>query len=247
MNLNLAKSWFLLLPALALAPATGSPGPAPTPQGGTPPPVLFYWSCPVVEAVESEAWSLVIQMENHMAMNHLDDYAARVFTEGFGETRTVHWFAPFESLAERIRVEEVVSADEGWQALLDRREGLFDLERLQLRHLVHLGGLAPKKTPKPWRWMQTTHSLPSKRVRAERFARDVADYLEATYDEIDAHVYTADFQEPSAIYWMIDFDSPVEWTAFRARLQGDDAYLDLFDRAEGLFLEDRTTEMIIVD
>jgi len=238
MNLNLWKSLGLALAALSAAP---------TPQEGAPPPVVYYWFNPVLEGAEDTAWPLVIQMENHMGMNHLDDYAARVFTEGFEEEQNVHWFVPFESLGEWHRASQVINKDEGWQALLDRQAGVFDLERSRELLLVHLGGLPPKKTPKPWRWLQTTHSLPSKRPQAERFARDVANYLEATYEGIDAHVYTADFDDPSAIFWMIDFDIPVKWTTFRAKLQGDDAYLELFERAEGLFLEDRTTEVIIVD
>ena len=245
MNLNLWKSPAPVLAALAALSA--APSPAPCPQEPEYPPVLFYWINPTLEEAQDTAWPLVRQMENHMRVNHFEDYPARVFTEAWGAERTVHWFVPFADLADRFRVEPIVHGDEGWKALLARQEGAFDLEQARSYYLVHLGGLAPKKSPRQRRWLRITYSAPTKMPLAERFVRDVMNHLEASYDGIDAHAYTADFQDPSAIFWMIDYDTPESWTAFRAKLQADDAYVEMFERAEGLFLEDRTSEVMIRD
>ena len=240
MNLDLGKSAALTLAALAALPA-----PEPTPQAAELQPVLYYWEGSPLEGVEGDAWALVTQMENHFRANYFESSPVRVFTEAFEPERTAHWFVPHESVAQIATVRPLLEEDEGWGALVQRQAQLFDVGTSTL--LFHLGGLPPKKAPKAFRWLQVTHSPLTKMPLAERHARRVVEHLEAGYSEIDAHAYTSDLADRTAIYWMVDFDSVVEWSAFRLELQRDDEYIELFEAADGLFIEERTTDTMIRD
>lgn len=242
MNLNLLK-----ISGSTLALLSAAPAPEPVPRNAEPPPVLYYWHGTPVAGREDEAWTVVIRLENHFQANYLERAPVRVFTPAFGEQSSAHWFIPYADVVRGEEMGEVLSQDEGWRALMAQRAELLRTAENTGTFLFHLGGLPPRKAPKPYRWLQVTHSPLTKMPLAERLARRVVDHLEASYDQIDAHAYTSDMTDRGAIYWMVDFNNLAEWSSFRAELQRDDAYVEMFAEAEGLFFEDRTTDAMLRD
>ena len=175
--------------------------------------------------------------------NH-PDARLRILTNSFTKNDTVHWFMEHEGLTARMQFERELETDRGWDAIMEEAAQNFDLENDFIVSLFPLGGAGLDDRSKPVRQLRVTHSSPERTLAAQRFARRVVEYLEATYEAVDARAYSADFSSPGTIYWMVDYENPSTWESIRGALLEDDAYSELLEGGEGLFLEESTVQMM---
>ena len=66
--------------------------------------------------------------------------------------------------------------------------------------------------------------------------------MSTKYDGLQVRTFSADFQEPGVIYWFFDYSGAnVGWETIRLRLLKDEEYIQMYEGAEGLFLDEETT------
>jgi hypothetical protein len=229
---------------LVLASATRPEGTAARASDSLP--ILFYWTQPYVEGQEGQARTLMWQVEAHINANYADSVHVAVFEDIFGGG-TFHYFNKLADLPSAWELGDVLTRDEGWNALTERAETLFDERAAWRGNLFPLAGAPFPPTPRPYRWLRVTRTHRSKLPLAQRFAARVVEHLEARYPEIDARAYSADLHDPGAIYWMFDYDDLAAWESVRARMLADDDYVALYEGADDLFIEEETKEWMIVD
>jgi hypothetical protein len=207
-------------------------------QEPEPRPVLFYREIPVVEGHWEDALELWSRHGAHFGANYHDDQFG-ASTEG-----VLRAFVVYPSYQESLETAAELAVDEGWQALQELgRDTLLEERSL---HLFPLGGADfDGFFEDSLAVLRVTRSPFSKVPEARNFARRVADHLEATYPGMDASTYSADLDDPTAIYWIFDHRDLAAWEHVRTLLVDDEIYLDLYREAEGLFLDDETTEVRI--
>ena len=237
--LGLALVAPLALGPLTLVAAT-APGARSGPQAQAQP-VLLYWSASLIPDSDAAPTEFLVRIMKHMRTAH-PDASLRVLTDAFGANKTIHWFAEQESLSARMQLEQELDADREWLALIEEAGEIFETDTLH--NLFPLGGAAVTDWSKPVRQLWITRSPPDRVHAARRHARQVVEYLEANYDAVDARAYAPDMVEPGTIYWMVDYESTDTWEALRTELLVDDAYAELFEGVEGMFLEGSKNELL---
>ncbi len=75
-----------------------------------------------------------------------------------------------------------------------------------------------------------------------KYPKRVADHLESHYEGLDASAYSAAVDDPAAIYWIFEYTDHAAFESIQLRLLEDEDYLELYQRAEGLFLDEETVE-----
>jgi hypothetical protein len=212
----------------ALAVAAAAP-----PQATQGPPVLRYRVVHVVEGRRDEASQLWGRFGSHF-LSHYGDV-----TWSTERGLAFRAFSPLGDFARADRALNELEADEGWQALREQAKGVFVDDRTVL--LFFLGGrpFEPGEGP---RILRTTRSPHSKLPLARAFAVRVADHLNSRYEGIGVSVYTAAVHDPQAIHWLFDYADHAAFESIQTSLVEDGAYLELYQGAAGLFLDEETFE-----
>jgi hypothetical protein len=236
---HLAGALGLALAAPLALTATSSNAPLPAAQQ----PVLFYWSATIDPDSDAAPTEFLVRMIEHMRTTH-PETNLRVLTDAFGANQTIHWYTEYESLSAREQVEQELDADREWQALIEEAGSVFDLDSDVFLQLFPLGGAGGTDWSKPVRQLWITHSPPDRAHLARRHARRVVEYLEANYEAVDARAYSPDLEAPGTIHWMVDYESADTWEVVRGELLGDESYTDLLREAEGLYLEEWSSELL---
>jgi len=216
------------------------PGSEPAPQAEEARPIVQYRRRFVVPGREAEAWALAQRMNTYLAANYGDEYRPLVLSANGDQ---LHWFAELTNLVAFWNIRDRLAEDEGWQALVGGADELFEEEgRLDLR-LFPIGGAGPNPRAIATRFLRITRAPYSKLPLSRSFAKRVVEYLEDTYEGLDARAYSADMDDPSAVFLMVDYYDWVTWDAIRLSLLEDEGYLELFEQADGLFLDAETEEV----
>lgn len=214
-------------------------------EGGTGPAVVVHLEQPCGSGNVDEAFELYERMDRYLSANHPDAPVPRLFSTPWQAAPSIHRFLDFYDLGEAFRLKSVLDTEEGWRALLEQSERA--LPPATRRLLFPIGGADQGDRLFSFRWLRRTRVDPARVELARWHARRIADYLESAYPEIDARALSADLDEPTLIYWMVDCESLESWQGFRLALLEDERYLDLLRAADGLFPGSESEDVMLLD
>jgi len=213
-------------------------------RAAEPMPMLFFWHGRVAEGQsKGEIYGLLDRTKAY-ARTHYPESPVRIQLLSLGSSDALWWFREHDSVAARKQVEREVSGDKGWVALEDEWTVRFDQGSAMIYYLFPIGGAVRDDGSKPFRWLRVTHSPAIQLAPARQLARNVVEYLEANYPGVDARAYSADIDDPTAIYWMVDYESVSTWESIRRRMLEDEEYTRLFEGADDLFHDDAAIEFL---
>jgi tetratricopeptide (TPR) repeat protein len=208
-------------------------------------PVLIYAERPLPAHGDYDAGDLFVRVHNYAEANFASFGRGQSFTNRFGSPPTSHLFASFRDVESLLEFERQASRDEGWTALLGQVDAKVGVEGLR-RYLFLLGG-ADAVPERGYRWMQVTRASQPDVPLARRLARDLVEYLDEHYEQINARVYTADLHDPGALFWFVDYKNLAAWRAVQAALVSDEGYLELAAAGRELFLPEEPNEALLFD
>jgi hypothetical protein len=205
-------------------------------------PVVSYARGDVSEEDLGEANRIASQVLSYIEAHYSDLASVRVFRVSTDELWTYHFFFEHETLMAYRQSWQRQASDEGWQALWDEFIETFVLDGRRL--MTPLGGADLVHAPR--RLYRRTRSSYANLPRAYQLAREVAAHMGATYG-IRVTVYADQLNDPGAIHWFEEYDLGIHMRAVRARLLEDERYIELFDGADELFLEDEYSEEMLYE
>jgi hypothetical protein len=225
------------LAALALLSGIGLAAPAP-PQEREPPPVLRLRTVRFAEGREVEASELWSRFGSHFTAH----YSPTV--HGWTAGRVQVSLSRLGTFAEADRAMGELERDEGWRALLEQADGRLLEDRTVL--LFPLGG-RPFEPAGEVSFLRTTRSPASKAPLARAFAKRVTDHLDAAYEGLQACAMSPAVDDPTVIHWIFQYADHAAFETIQRSLLEDEDYLGLYRRAEGLFLDEETSEVRLTE
>jgi hypothetical protein len=224
-------------PEAARAIAAGAAAPSSTGL-----PMAHYMSFEVTEEGLGEANTVVSQVMSYTEAHYADLVSVRVFRSGRDQVWTYHIYFEHENLLAYRRTWQRQATDEGWQALWEALTRTYALDYGRL--MLPLGGADLAAAPR--RLYRKTRSSFANLPRAYQLAREVATHMGETYG-VRVTVYVDQYDEPGVIHWFEEYDLFIHMKAVRAKLLDDERYVELFDRAPGLFLDEGYSEELLYE
>jgi len=235
----------LALGLLATAPLTlgAALEPAPEPAVETPP-MLYYWRVSLRPENADAASSILRRM---LAYERADPESPepRAMTNSLHQNNTAHWFMSYSDLDMHRHWERIRDEDEGWNGIVSGLNEAFQLESDLEALLFHVAGPIEEDRSKTLRHIRVTHSREFLAPTARSFAARVVEYLETNYEGLDARAYSSDLDDPGAIFWLFDYESPSTWEAIRHQMLADQEYAGLMRSGVDLFLDQVRNDVVL--
>ena len=233
-----ASTILALLVPLALAGSGTEAGQEPVAPG-----LRFIWSHPVIEGESDTAQDLTLRVQSYLQANHRLASMFPLRDYGVEPTR-VTWVISFASTMEMEMTMGALEGEEGWLALEELQAGVFDLKQESVHFMLPVFQRSPPGQPMRFWLRRSARAAPTDLSRAIRFARAEAEYVNANYPAARMEVYAGVERDLGWIFWFCEFGSSDLWRDIQTQLWADDEYLELMEKASGLFDAASWTEKI---
>ena len=78
------------------------------------------------------------------------------------------------------------------------------------------------------------------------WAKEITDFINQKYPQGNLQVFTGRFAPYGTVYWAADFEDIAALDRWQRAIQADQEYWALLSKAEGLFLEGRGLDVVMV-
>jgi len=160
--------------------------------------------------------------------------AYRTYSTGFGD---LYVNLDFPGMDELEQCFDAWRVEEGWIALEQEYDAIFDSETGESYYLLPVTPLEPVPDDRSFRWMRFSQATFGKYAQAVEQARAVAAHVNANYEDTHLEVFAAYFGDLGEIHWVADFADPEAWRSTRKRLWEDPEYVRLMALADGLYVD----------